>query len=117
MPPPHLTQSAARYQQVLDIHGVVNPDMIKGIFEGGQEMFIPNDPRNQHWQAFQAWLKEGNEPELPLSIPHISNPAAMQEMITKSEQAQELNHVKILAAQGHTEEALMALINMVEKQS
>lgn len=25
--------------------------------------FIPNDPRNQDWRAYQAWLAKGNIPE------------------------------------------------------
>lgn len=26
--------------------------------------FIPNDPRNQDWREYQAWLAKGNVPEL-----------------------------------------------------
>ena len=26
----------------------------------GQEMFVPNDPNNRHYQAIQKWVVEGN---------------------------------------------------------
>lgn len=26
-------------------------------------MWVPNDSKNRHWQAYQAWLSQGNSPE------------------------------------------------------
>ncbi len=26
----------------------------------GQELFVPKDPNNRHWQAIQEWVDDGN---------------------------------------------------------
>ena len=26
----------------------------------GQELFVPKDPNNRHWEAIQEWVAEGN---------------------------------------------------------
>ena len=36
-----------------------NNDNIKAIIDG-QEMFIPLDPANRHYQAILEWVAEGN---------------------------------------------------------
>ena len=30
--------------------------------------FIPNEPKNRHWQEYQVWLGEGNTPD-PADVP------------------------------------------------
>lgn len=50
------------YQQVTGLDGQVNPEMIKRLPDG---VFIPNDPSNTDWQAYQVWLSEGNQPLPP----------------------------------------------------
>lgn len=50
------------YQEVL-LPGVgVNPNMIKRLPDNA---FIPNDPANTDWQAYQEWLAAGNTPLPP----------------------------------------------------
>jgi hypothetical protein len=39
-----------------------NKSMIKAIIDG-QEMFVPIDPANRHYQAIQEWVAEGNKIE------------------------------------------------------
>lgn len=38
-----------------------------GIIKLDENMFIPEDNRNRHYQEYLAWLAEGNEP-LPADI-------------------------------------------------
>jgi hypothetical protein len=71
---------------------------------------IPNDPDNRDYQAYLAWLDEGNEPN-PYEPPAPSAEAA----IAASAQALELSNAKSLAAQGRTDEALAALIKLMEQ--
>ena len=40
----------------------VNPNII---FRLPDEAYIPNDPANTDWQAYQEWLSEGNTPLPP----------------------------------------------------
>ena len=35
----------------------------KGIYRPEDNAGIPNDPDNKDWQAYLAWVEEGNEPE------------------------------------------------------
>ncbi len=44
-------------QYVLNVDG--ENDNIKATIDG-QEMFVPLDPANRHYQAIQEWVAEGN---------------------------------------------------------
>ena len=51
------------YQETYDsISQQVNPSCIKRLPD---EAYIPNDPSNTDWQAYQEWLAAGNTPLPP----------------------------------------------------
>jgi len=51
------------YQQVLNANtGEINNSVIKRLPDNA---FIPNDPANTDWQAYQEWLAQGNTPLPP----------------------------------------------------
>ena len=51
------------YQEVNNIFtGSVDPSIIKRLPDNA---FIPNDPENTDWQAYQVWLAAGNTPLPP----------------------------------------------------
>ena len=98
------------YTQVWDhMQGQVSDQTILRDEDGA---FIPFDPANVDYQGYLAWLDEGNTPN-PASPPTASPEAA----IADSAQSLELANAKSLAAQGRTDEAIAALINIVEAQS
>lgn len=53
-----------QYQQVIDsFTGQISTEVINRI--APSFLSIPNDPANTDWQAYQAWLAEGNQPLPP----------------------------------------------------
>ena len=34
-----------------------------GVIRLADNLFIPNTPANRHWQEYQEWLRQGNQPE------------------------------------------------------
>lgn len=51
------------YQQV--INGFTGESDNGCILRLPDYAYIPNDPENTDWQAYQAWLSEGNTPLSP----------------------------------------------------
>jgi hypothetical protein len=50
------------YQQIYNLDGVtVNSNIILLL----PNTYIPNDPANTDWQAYQEWLAQGNTPLPP----------------------------------------------------
>ena len=50
------------YQQLNDIQGNLITSMILRLPDNA---FIPNDPANTDWQAYQLWIEQGNQPLPP----------------------------------------------------
>ncbi len=48
------------YRQVKQMDGSVDPNVIQ---RTSDTAFIPNDPQNVDWVAYQAWLALGNTPD------------------------------------------------------
>jgi hypothetical protein len=59
------------YTQVWDaMQNKVSDSIIQRDDDGA---FVPNDPDNIDWQAYQAWLAEGNQPT-PYTPPPVAKP-------------------------------------------
>lgn len=98
------------YTQVWDpMKGQVSDQTI---IRDEDQAHIPFDPANVDYQAYLAWLDEGNTPN-----PAVAPTASPEAAIADSAQSLELANAKSLAAQGRTDEAIAALINIVEAQS
>lgn len=58
------------YTQVWDwMKNQINSGVIQRDSDGA---FIPNDPANRDWQAYQAWLAAGNNPNPPRNMPRFN---------------------------------------------
>lgn len=50
------------YQQLTNVNGSIDESTILRLPD---HAFIPNDPDNTDWQAYQEWLAAGNTPLPP----------------------------------------------------
>lgn len=51
-----------QYQQVKDANNAVRTDAILQTTDDGTVSYVPNDPANRNWAAYQVWLADGNTP-------------------------------------------------------
>lgn len=68
---------------------------------------IPDDPANRDRAEYTAWVEAGGVPDPP-------PPPSRQGVIVQSQQALSFSQAKSLNAQGRTQEAVDALITMLE---
>jgi hypothetical protein len=71
---------------------------------------IPDDPANRDYQEYLLWLADGG-------VPDPAPPPSVAGVIAQSAQSRQLADAKSLAAQGRTDEAVNALINVIEGQT
>lgn len=72
--------------------------------------FIPDDPANRDRQIYGQWVADGG-------VPDPAPPPSQAGVIAQSAQSLQLADAKSLAAQGRTDEAVNALINIIEGQT
>jgi hypothetical protein len=72
-------------------------------------LIIPPDPDNVDWQAYQAWLADGNA-VVPAPVPMPSSVG----IVAESGQALTISQAKALVSAGRTEEALSAILDIIE---
>jgi hypothetical protein len=71
--------------------------------------YIPPDPHNADYVAYEAWIAAGNTP-----TSYVAPPPAVAPVIAQSAQSLQLANAKTLAAQGDTAGALTALLQIIE---
>jgi hypothetical protein len=71
---------------------------------------IPDDPANRDYQEYVAWIAGGGVPD-PAPTPSQAG------VIAQSAQSLQLADAKSLAAQGRTDEALAAVLQILEGQT
>jgi hypothetical protein len=90
----------AEYQLIRDYDGV------RRTADGA---IIPNDPGNADWVVYTDWLAAGN-------VPDPAPPPSPAGAISQSASSLQIAQAKSLAAQGRTDEALAAVLDILEKQ-
>jgi hypothetical protein len=92
---------ASEYQLIANYDGVLR-------YADGAT--IPPDGGNRDWQTYTEWLAEGNEPD-------PAPPPSRQGVIMQSAQALSFSQAKSLNTQGRTQEAVAAILDMLEPKT
>lgn len=98
----------AEYQHLRDS---MNPaEISETILRTADQAYIPNDPGNRDRQEYEAWLAEGNTPDPPA-------PPSRAGIIAQSTQARSLQDARSLNNQGRTQEAVDAILDIMESRT
>lgn len=96
----------ADYQQLTDASG----KLITTVLRRADNCYIPDDPANRDRQTYEQWLAEGNAPDPP-------SPRARATVIAQSMQALSFSTARQLNNQGRTQEAVAAILDMLEQNT
>lgn len=98
---------AAEYRQLRD---PVSGGISDAVLRVADQAHIPADPANRDYQEFLAWEAAGNTPDPPA-------PPSRAGVIAQSAQALSMQDARSLNAQGRTQEAVAAILDMLEQRT
>lgn len=96
---------AAAYQLVAQL-----PGTMQTVLRVEDNAFIPFDEANRDYQEFLAWCADGNTPD-------PAPPPSRQGVIVQSATSLNFSQARSLNAQGRTQEAVDALLTMLEPRT
>lgn len=98
---------ASDYQQLRD---PMTGGIAATILRTSDSAYIPDDPANSDRAAYNQWLADGGVPDPPA-------PPSRAGIIAQSAQALSLSDARSLNAQGRTQEAVAAILDMLEQRT
>lgn len=95
---------AAEYQLVASLLGST---MQTAVLRVRDQAFIPDDPANRDRQIYDQWVADGGVPDPP-------PPPSRAGVIAQSAQSRSFSDARSLNAQGRTQEAIAAILDLME---